>query len=153
MGWAVWLAIALVLGVVEVVVVDLVFLMFGGAALAAGVAAALGAPVWAQLLVFALVASVLLVAVRPWAIRTFRASIPRFATNVAAHVGRSAVVLIEVTSRAGRVKLAGEVWTARAATPGAVLPVGSNVRVVRIEGASAVVEALPAPTDGQAPGG
>lgn len=151
MAWILWLAVALVLGVVEVVVVDLIFLMFAGGALTAAVAGALGAPIWAQVVVFCVVSAVLLVAVRPWAIRTFKASVPELATNVAAHVGRTAVVLIDVTPNAGRVKLAGEVWTARSAVPAVVLPAGSMVRVVRIDGASAVVEPLPTPAVGTTP--
>jgi membrane protein implicated in regulation of membrane protease activity len=144
MAWILWVAVALVLGVVEVMIVDLVFLMFAGGALAAALAGGLGAPLWVQVVVFCFVSAVLLVAVRPWALRTFKKSVPELATNVAAHVGRTAVVLIDVTPHAGRVKLAGEVWTARAAAQQAVLPVGSLVRVVRIDGATAVVEPVPA---------
>lgn len=148
MAWVLWLAGGLVLAVVEVLSVDLIFLMFAGGALAAALAAALGAPLWLQVVVFCLVSTVLLVAVRPWALRTFRRAVPEFSTNVAAHVGRTAVVLIDVTSHAGRVKLAGEVWTARSEAPDLVLPAGSVVRVVRIDGATAVVEPLPAPAVG-----
>ncbi len=147
MEWVLWLAGALLLGVIEILVVDLVFLMFAGGALAATLAAAMGAPLWAQVLTFSLASGILLVAVRPWALRTFKQSVPETATNVAAHVGRSAVVVLDVTAHAGRIKLAGEIWTARAAERGAVIPVGSTVRVVRIEGATAVVEQVPAVAD------
>lgn len=141
MEWVLWLAGALLLMVVEVVVVDLMFIMFAGGALAAMIVALLGGPVWAQVLAFSVVSAVLLVAVRPWGLRLLRKT-PSTATNVAAHVGRNAVVVLDVTAQAGRVKLAGEVWTARSAQPQMVLPVGAAVRVVRIEGATAVVEPL-----------
>lgn len=141
MEWVLWLAGALLLMVVEVVVVDLVFVMFAGGALAAMIVALLGGPLWAQVLAFSAVSAVLLVAVRPWGLRLLRKT-PSTATNVAAHVGRNAVVVLDVTAQAGRVKLAGEVWTARSAQPQMVLPVGAAVRVVRIEGATAVVEPL-----------
>lgn len=143
MAWLWWLGAALVLGVVEMLTVDLIFLMFAGGALAAGGVALLGAPLWAQILAFAVVSTVLLVAVRPWAIGYLKRSTPDTVTNVAAHVGRTAEVLIDVTDRAGRVKLVGEVWTARAAEPGTVLPAGTTVQVVRIEGATAVVAPVP----------
>ena len=42
----------------------------------------------------------------------------------------------------GRVKLVGEVWTARTDVPGLQIPEGTHVRVVRIDGATAVVEPL-----------
>jgi membrane protein implicated in regulation of membrane protease activity len=148
MAWIWWLGAAILLAVVEVVSVDLIFLMLAGGALAAAAAAALGAPLGVQVVVFGAVSVVLLVAVRPWALRRFRSAVPETLTNVAAHVGRTAVVLLDVTAHAGRVKLAGEVWTARTADPSLVLPAGSTVRVVRIDGATAVVEAAPgAPAD------
>lgn len=143
MAWLWWLGAALVLGVVEMLTVDLIFLMFAGGALAAGGVALLGAPLWAQILAFAVVSTVLLVAVRPWAIGYLKRSTPDTVTNVAAHVGRTAEVLMDVTDRAGRVKLVGEVWTARAAEPGTVLPAGTTVQVVRIDGATAVVAPVP----------
>ncbi|WP_454083491.1 NfeD family protein [Georgenia sp. Marseille-Q6866] len=143
MAWLWWLGGALVLGVVEMLTVDLIFLMFAGGALAAGGVAMLGAPLWAQILTFAVVSVVFLVVVRPWALGYLKRSTPDTLTNVAAHVGRSAEVLVDVTDRAGRVKLAGEVWTARAAEPGSLLPTGTTVQVVRIDGATAVVAPLP----------
>ncbi|MDD9205723.1 NfeD family protein, partial [Georgenia sp. 10Sc9-8] len=121
------------------------FLMFAGGALAAMLVALLGAPLWAQVLVFAVVSVVLLMAVRPWAKDWLARSSPTTNTNARAHVGRPATVLIDVTEHAGRVKLMGEVWTARAAQPGAVLPAGTTARVVRIDGAIAVVEGVDAP--------
>ncbi len=138
-----WLGGALVLGVVEMLTVDLIFLMFAGGAVAAGGVALLGGELWAQVLAFAVVSAVLLVAVRPWALGYLKRSTPDTKTNVAAHVGRTAEVLMDVTDRAGRVKLVGEVWTARAAEPGTVLPTGTTVQVVRIDGATAVVAPVP----------
>ncbi|WP_127126159.1 NfeD family protein [Georgenia sp. SYP-B2076] len=141
MAWLWWLGAALVLGVVELLTVDLIFLMFAGGALAGVAVALLGAPPWMQALVFAGVSMVLLLGVRPWAKRMLERSTPETRTNVDAQIGREATVLMDVTDRAGRIKLVGEVWTARAAHPGTVLPVGTTVRVVRIDGATAVVEA------------
>src|SRR5699024_11960853 len=123
--------------------VDLIFLMFAGGAAAAGGVALLGGPLWAQLLAFAVVSTVLLVAVRPWALSYLKRSTPDTKTNIAAHVGRTAEVLMDVTDRAGRVKLVGEVWTARVAEPGTLLPTGTTVQVVRIDGATAVDAPVP----------
>ena len=143
MAWLWWLGGGLLLGVVEMLTVDLIFLMFAGGAVAAGGVALLGAPFWAQVLTFAVISAVLLLAVRPWALARLKATTPDTLTNVAAHVGRSAVVVIDVTEHAGRVKLMGEVWTARAAEPGLVLHAGTTVQVLRIDGATAVVDAVP----------
>lgn len=139
MSWLWWVGLALALGVIEMLTVDLMFLMLGGGALAGAIVGALGAPVWAQVLVAIAVAGLLLLLVRPLAKKRLAAHTPEAATNVAAQVGRSATVVADVTARAGRVKLHGEVWTARSATPGVVLPIGTTVEVVRIDGATAVV--------------
>src|SRR5690606_12442883 len=108
MAWLWWLGAALVLGVVEMLTVDLIFLMLAGGALAGMLAALLGAPFWVQLIVAGVVSVVLLFVVRPWAKEFLERSTPETRTNVAAHVGREATVVSEVTERAGRVKLAGE---------------------------------------------
>ncbi|HLV55902.1 MAG TPA: NfeD family protein [Actinotalea caeni] len=139
MGWLWWLGLALVLGVIELLTVDLTFLMLAGGAAAGGLAGALGAPFWLQIVIGVVVAVLLLVLVRPMAVDKLKRSTPEAVTNVRAHVGRPATVVADVTERAGRVKLAGEVWSARTESPGVVLATGTTVVVTRIEGATAVV--------------
>lgn|SRR5690625_2957196 len=139
MGWLWWVGLALALGVIEMLTVDLMFLMLGGGALAGAVAGALGAPLWAQILIAVAVAGLLLFIVRPIAKRRMLEHTPDAATGAAAHVGRTATVVADVSERAGRVKLHGEVWTARSLDPHIVLPIGTSVEVVRIDGATAVV--------------
>jgi membrane protein implicated in regulation of membrane protease activity len=137
--WLIWLAVALVAGTVEVLTLDLIFLMVAGGAVAAAIAAAFGAPVVVDVLVFAATSALLLVAARPPMLAYVRHSVPGTATGPAALVGSQGEVLVPVSRDGGRVKLAGEVWTARSATGGLPLEVGSQVQVVRIDGATAVV--------------
>ena len=139
LSWLWWLGAALVLGVVEMLTVDLLFLMLAGGAVAAAVAGALGLPFVVQLLVAAVVAVLLLFGVRPWALARLKSSTPEAKTGVDAQIGRNATVVSDVTDRAGRVKLHGEVWTARIEQAGVMLPTGSTVTVLRIEGATAIV--------------
>src|SRR5450759_5739193 len=138
--WCVWAA--LVFGVIELLSLSLVLLMFAGGALAGALAAGLGANPAVQTVVAAVVSVALLVALRPWLLRRLRKRVPLEETNSNAQVGRIAVVVAEVSDHGGRVKIVGEVWSARAATEGAMHSVGSEVRVARIEGATAVVEAV-----------
>lgn len=139
--WLVWLGGALTAGLLELASLDFVFAMLAGGALVASGAAALGAPVAVQVLVFAASSAGLLLGVRPalkrWAART--ASLE--ATNVSALTNEAALVITDVTESAGTVKLKGETWTARVADTGTVLPSGSPAIVVRIDGATAVVRA------------
>ncbi|MBT0995283.1 NfeD family protein [Cellulomonas sp. DKR-3] len=138
MGWLWWVGAALVLGILEMLSLDLVLIMLAGGALAGAAAYGLGAPVWAQFLVAAVTAVILLATLRPWLLRRLRVREPLVETNSAALVGRGAVVVSTVTVDNGRVKLGGEVWSARTAA-GDALPPGTEVTVDRIDGATAVV--------------
>ncbi len=143
-AWLWWVGAALVLAVVEMLSLDLVLIMLAGGALGGAAVAAAGGPLWLQIIVACVVAAMLLFLLRPWLLRHLRDRVPLTETNAAAHVGRTAVVLADVTEISGRVKLAGEVWSARLEDDGipdstAVVPAGTEVRVVRIEGATAVV--------------
>jgi membrane protein implicated in regulation of membrane protease activity len=140
MDWLWWLGAALLLIAIEVMTVDLVLLMFAGGAVAAGIANLLGASLPVQIVVFAVVSVLLLVSLRPWLLRQLRARVPLIETNVAAQVGRAAIAVQDVDVHGGRVKLSGEVWSARAAREDVVFAVGAELRVVRIDGATAVVD-------------
>jgi membrane protein implicated in regulation of membrane protease activity len=140
--WLLWLALALAAGTAEVLSLNLIFLMVAGGGFAAAVIAAFGLGVPVQLLVFAVITALLLVAARPPLLAYIRRSLPASAMNTAALVGHDAEVLVQVTPVSGRVKLAGEIWSARSVTNGYPLEVGSAVQVVRIDGATAVVAPL-----------
>jgi membrane protein implicated in regulation of membrane protease activity len=137
--WLLWLALALGAGTAEVLSLNLIFLMVAGGGIAAAVVAAFGLGVPVQMVVFAVVTALLLVAARPPLLGYVRRSLPATSTNAAALVGQDAEVIVEVTPISGRVKLAGEVWSARSIAVGYPLEVGSTVQVVRIDGATAVV--------------
>jgi membrane protein implicated in regulation of membrane protease activity len=137
-AWLIWLAIALVLGAAEVLTatLDLVLL-----AVAAGVAAAvagLGLGPGFQFTAFAVSAVLLVLVVRPVARRQLTRG-PAVRDNVAALVGCEAVALTEVSREAGLVRLRGEEWTARPYDATLVIPKGTTVDVLAIEGATALV--------------
>ena len=64
---------------------------------------------------------------------------PLLRTGTSALVGRPAVVLEEVTAQDGRVRIGGEEWSARSYDETSVIPAGSTVDVLAIEGANALV--------------
>lgn len=134
-----WFVAAMLLGVIEIFTLDLMLIMLAGGALAAGVAALAGAPVWVSIMVFCLVSALLLFALRPYLLKSLRARGDVIETNAAGLVGRDARAIDEITEIAGRVKLAGEVWTARTVADAATIPEGSEVTVVAIKGATAIV--------------
>ena len=138
MDWLWWIGAALALGILEMLSLDLVLVMLAGGAIAGAIAYLFGATVPVQFIVAAITAVVLLATLRPWLLRHLKERMPLVETNAAALVGRDAVVVSTVTIEGGRVKLNGEVWSARADAESAIPP-GTEVRVSRIDGATAVV--------------
>ncbi|MBE6483552.1 MAG: NfeD family protein [Actinomycetaceae bacterium] len=136
MSWEIWGIIALACVIIETFTVDFTFLMLGGAALATAILAAFtGELVW-QIIMFSVVAALLVFFARPWAKRHIN---PRGAAagNVYAQVGRLAHTVTDVDERAGRVKIGGDVWSAR--TNGERIEQGTDVVVLAIDGVVAVV--------------
>ncbi|BBZ28343.1 membrane protein [Mycolicibacterium madagascariense] len=139
MGALIWLVAALALAGAEALTGDLFLLMLSGGALsAAGAEAVFGGPVWVDGAVFAVVSILLLLVVRPTLRRRFAAG-PGLPEPMRALEGKSALVLDQVARHEGRVKLDGEVWTARPMNEDDVYEPGDHVTVVRIDGATAVV--------------
>ena len=145
-GWAVWLVLFLGLAAVETLTLDLLFAMLSVGALAAMLAALFSAPVFLQVVIFCLVALLMILLVRPVALRHLKGSTGEARSNVDRLIGSSAVALETVGGASGTVKLAGEVWTARTAD-GSTVAAGTLMNVARIEGATAVVQPAGA-TDG-----
>lgn len=137
-AWIVWLIIAVVLGVAEILTLTAALGLLGAAALSTSAAAALGLPVPLQFVVFALISAAGLLVVRPLAARHKAAPRSR-SFGIDALLGAPALVVQEVTRSAGRVRIGGEEWTARAFDDSLVIPEGSTVDVLRIDGATAVV--------------
>ncbi|MGZ4631329.1 MAG: NfeD family protein [Actinomycetes bacterium] len=136
--WAFWLGLAVVLGIVEVASVGLVFAMLAVGALAGAVTALVTDNVAVEAVVAMVVAIGMLLVVRPVAFRHQRSPLA-IRTGVAALVGEHGVALERIDQHDGRIKLKGEVWSARTYDPSHVIEAGTNIQVVQIEGATALV--------------
>ncbi|BCL31608.1 NfeD family protein [Streptomyces aurantiacus] len=137
-AWVWWLIGAAGLGIPLVVTAMPEFGMLAVGAVAGAVTAGLGGGVVLQVVVFAAVSVALIAVVRPVATR-HRSQRPQLATGIDALKGKQAVVLERVDSSGGRIKLAGEVWSARALDTTRAYDVGEEVDVVEIEGATAII--------------
>jgi membrane protein implicated in regulation of membrane protease activity len=137
-SWIAWLITAVVLGVAEYVTLTLAFGLLAAAALVAAVVAGMGGPLLAQVLAFAITGGLGLLIVRPIARRQMTHT-PLVREGSYALVGKKAVVVEEVTGTQGLIKLSGEVWSARALDEDHVMPAGTLVDVMEIEGATAIV--------------
>jgi len=135
-----WFIVAAALGVAEIFTLDLTLLMLAGGALAGGTVMLLNGPILLAVVVACAVAALLLFALRPWLLRSLRKrGVDLIETNSAALVTLHAKTLDEVTVTGGRVKLRGEVWSARVEEGAEVIHEGADVVVVKIDGATAIV--------------
>jgi membrane protein implicated in regulation of membrane protease activity len=137
-AWIVWLIVAALLAVGEVLTLGLVVGLVALAAVAGALVALAGAGLALQIVAFIAASLALLGVVRPVARRHLHT--PRaLRTGTAALVGARALVLEQVDAHGGRVKIGGEVWSARAYDESQVIEPGSTCEVFKIEGATALV--------------
>lgn len=136
----IWLIVFVVCIVAEIISMGLTTIWFAGGALAATVVAAIGAPLWLQIAVFAVVSLVLLYFTRPIAVKYFNKD--RVKTNAESLVGKQAIVISEIDNLQGigQVTVGGQEWSARTTEEGITLPVGSVVIVRAISGVKLMVE-------------
>ncbi len=137
-AWVWWVIAAAVLAAAEVFTLDLVFVMVSVGALAGAGAAGADGPIALQVAVAIAVALAGLFGLRPVALRHLRTT-PALRTGTAALIGTQALVLSDVGPDDGRVKLAGEVWSARSYDGSTVFGAGQRVAVLQIEGATALI--------------
>lgn len=136
-----WIVLGVVLAVAEVFTTTLFLIMFAAGAFAAAGAAALGAPVGVQAIVFAGVSALTVLAVRPTLRRHQRSALASGEQpfGVEAIEGSSALVLERVDADSGLVKIDGELWSARSYDAGQVFDPGERVQVIQVRGVTALV--------------
>ena len=137
--WVIWAILSVLFAVGEIFTPGLFFLgPIALAALAATVVAAVGGGLLAQIIVFGVGSFAAVGLLRPLARRHL--TMPRaIRTGAAALEGAKAIVLQRVDGRGGRVKIGGEEWSARSYMPDEEFDVGTEVEVVQIQGATALV--------------
>lgn len=142
-SWAFWLIVLLVFIGIEMLSLDLWFATLGLGAAGGVVTALVGGDFWLQLLVFGVLTLILMIFLRPVALKHLhKPSATR--TNVDALMGVQATVVETVTAQSGTAKIGGEIWTAR--TPeGITIPSGSHAWVTGISGATAILSPSPIP--------
>lgn len=142
LGALIWLIAAIVLAVIEMLTVDLIFIMLASAAMGAAITSWLlpDGPynLWIEVGVFAVTSILLLALVRPFFKRKLDASQTKTKTNVYALEGQKVKILNTVTEHSGQVRLSGEVWSARTEEETQIRP-GQDAWVERIDGATAVI--------------
>jgi membrane protein implicated in regulation of membrane protease activity len=142
-AWETWLALSILLGVAELASMDLVLLMLAGGALVGVLAAIVGVPVPIQVILASAAALAALALVRPTIVRRLHSG-PDLSLGHGKLVGKQAVVTERITAMdPGRIKLAGEIWTAEPYDETVTIEPGRMVDVLQIRGATAIVHPLP----------
>ncbi len=141
-AWPAWLGLAIALGVLELFSLNLILLMLAAGAVVGMVASVVGLPFAAQVLAAVAASGAALALVRPSVVRRLQSG-PTLVLGHDALVGRQAVVVQEVSSQGGQVRIGGEVWSARPYDDDLVIGTGARVDVLQIKGATALVHEIP----------
>ena len=131
----IWLGLIALFGVLEGATLQLVSIWFCVGSFAALAASLLGAEAWLQFVVFAVVSALARVVSRTLFRDRLRPR--RVPTNADMVIGKEGVVLRDISpDETGRVKVDGQDWSARCATP---LTAGDRCRVESISGVTLTV--------------
>lgn len=139
MLWVIVFVVALIL---EAMTNGLISIWFAGGALLGMLAAAFGAPLPVQIVLFAITSVVLLIFTRPIAMKYFNKEVIK--TNSESVVGKQGIVTAEINNilGAGQVTVGGQEWSARSEKDDQVIFVGSVVEIQAINGVKLVCRPL-----------
>ncbi len=143
-AWVFWIAAVVLFIIAEAATVNLVSVWFVAGSLAALIVSLCGGGVALQIVAFFVVSVILLACLRPF-VRKY-VTPRRTATNADRALGQEAYVTETVDNLrgTGAVRLDGKTWTARSLQE-TVLPEGSLVKIVKIEGVKLYVEPAAVP--------
>ncbi|WP_281534985.1 NfeD family protein [Cryobacterium breve] len=127
-AWVVWLVLILIFITIEMVTLDLTFLMISLGSLGGLVSGLFGVPWWGQLVIAALLSMGLLLGIRPPLLRVLKRGSDPTLSNVDALLGQDGHI-VSSTGPLAQVRLAnGETWTARF-SPSSSRPFSSRANV------------------------
>lgn len=137
----IWLAVIVLLAILEGATAQLVSIWFVIGGIAALITSIFTDAVWIQLTVFVLVSILSLLITRPLVKKAM--NFKKEDTNAGRLVGQKAIVIetIENDQGKGQVNVSGSVWTARSMDQ-TVIPKGASVLVDAIEGVKLMVHPI-----------
>lgn len=134
-----WLVVVAVMLVIEIFTLGLTTIWFSLGAVVAAIAAGLGAPLWVQILLFSVVSVLIMLLVRPFAMKVMDKN--RTKTNIEEVIGEQAEVIEEIDNQKerGKVRFRGVEWMARS-VDGSKISVGEVVTVDAVSGVKLMVK-------------
>lgn len=134
-----WLVVVAVMLVIEIFTMGLTTIWFSMGAVASSIAAAMGASLWIQILLFSVVSVLIMLLVRPFAMKVMDKN--RTKTNIEEVIGERAKVieLIDNEKEQGKVQFRGVEWMARSVDESKI-SVGEVVIVEAVSGVKLMVK-------------
>jgi membrane protein implicated in regulation of membrane protease activity len=139
-AWVIWLIVAVVFAVAEAINLSFYLFPFAIGAAGAAIVGLAGGEAAISWITFAVLTAVSFTVVRPIARRHISMP-PQLRTGTAALIGRTGIVTERIVNDdgLGKVRIEGEVWTARSYDEDHVIEAGTRVHVMEIKGATALV--------------
>ena len=138
--WQVWLIIAGLFFVAEIITVGFLVFWFGVGALIAMIVSFFTSNIIIQTAVFILSSSILLFATKPF-VKKF-VDVKPTKTNAFSIIGKKALVINEINSHSvGQIKINGEVWSAESEND-EIIPKDSEVEILQIKGVKVIVKSV-----------
>ena len=135
-----WLGAAVIFVVIEIITMGLTTIWFAGGALVGAVMAAFSLPLWSQIIAFVIVSVILLILTRPWALKYLNSRTVR--TNADSLIGQTALVTQDIDNLNAKVKVEGQIWTARSISDDVQLHEGQKVMIESISGVKVIVKPI-----------
>ena len=139
--WQMWLIIAGLFFIGEIITVGFLVFWFGVGALFAMIVSFFTSNIIIQTAAFIISSTILLFVTKPF-VKKF-VDIKPTNTNVFSIIGKKALVIKEINSvhSSGQIKINGEVWSAETEND-EIIPEGSEVEIIHIKGVKAIVKPI-----------
>lgn len=143
--WHIWLIIAGVCFIIEIITVGFLVFWFGiGALLSMIISLIFPGNLLLQASVFVVSSTLLIFLTKPF-VEKFAKSDKKVVTNAYSIIGKKGIVIQDInpTHGVGQIKIAGEVWSAKT-MDGSIIEKGTEVKITKIDGVKAIVEPISA---------
>ena len=140
--WLLWLIVACAFAILEMFTAGFMVLWLSVAALVTLLFSLIFPEAFAlQLIIWGILSVVLLFFTKKFADKVNSNPIP---TNVYSVIGKKANVIVEINGEksTGQVKVDGDVWSAKTEEFNAIIPVGSVVEILKVDGVKLVVKKI-----------
>lgn len=146
LAWQIWLIIAGVCLVIEIATVGFLVFWFAVAALITCILSLFIHNVIIQTAIFIVISVILIFLTKPLTDKISKKD--QIVTNSNSIIGKEAIVTKEINTKTnviGQVKIGGDTWSATTYNFGNVIPVGSMVKILKIDGVKLIVDPINIP--------